>query len=123
MKYKTTEAHFDWEKVGFGGFTGDMCRQKWQKVSCEVQTHHKYQIRKCQAGSVMTSLDVFQVRKYRTMTELIVDAIEFVKNPYKGKKLKVRSTQTKPDPTCGVSVGLMTSSSVSRLTRTSRRSL
>lgn len=23
------------------------------------------------------------------MTELIVDAIEFVKNPYKGKKLKV----------------------------------
>ncbi|KAG7234856.1 hypothetical protein INR49_003697 [Caranx melampygus] len=31
---------------------GDMCRQKWQKVSTEV-------------------------RKYRTMTELIVDAIEF----------------------------------------------
>ncbi|KAM7379904.1 hypothetical protein PAMP_005412 [Pampus punctatissimus] len=31
---------------------------------------------------------VFEVRKYRTMTELIVDAIEFVKNPYKGKKLK-----------------------------------
>lgn len=24
------------------------------------------------------------------MTELIVDAMEFVKNPYKGKKLKVR---------------------------------
>ncbi|XP_068998380.1 upstream binding transcription factor, like isoform X2 [Embiotoca jacksoni] len=63
MKYKTTESHFDWEKVGFGSFTGDMCRQKWQKVSSEV-------------------------RKYRTMTELIVDAIEFVKNPYKGKKLK-----------------------------------
>ena len=33
---------------------------------------------------------MFQVRKYRTMTELIVDAMEFVKNPYKGKKLKVR---------------------------------
>uniref|UniRef100_A0A669DN85 Upstream binding transcription factor, like n=1 Tax=Oreochromis niloticus TaxID=8128 RepID=A0A669DN85_ORENI len=63
MKYKTTESHFDWEKVCFGGFTGEMCRQKWQKVSSEV-------------------------RKYRTMTELIVDAIEFVKNPYKGKKLK-----------------------------------
>ncbi|KAI2667662.1 Nucleolar transcription factor 1 [Labeo rohita] len=63
MKYKTTESHFDWEKVGFGGFTGDMCKQKWQKVSTEV-------------------------RKYRTMTELIVDAIEYVKNPYKGKKLK-----------------------------------
>ncbi|TRY97661.1 hypothetical protein DNTS_035476 [Danionella cerebrum] len=63
MKYKTTESHFDWEKVGFGGFTGDMCKQKWQKVSTEV-------------------------RKYRTMTELIVDAMEYVKNPYKGKKLK-----------------------------------
>lgn len=25
------------------------------------------------------------------MTELIVDAIEYVKNPYKGKKLKVMS--------------------------------
>ncbi|XP_051944809.1 upstream binding transcription factor, like isoform X2 [Hippocampus zosterae] len=63
MKYKTTESHFDWDKVGFGSFTGEMCRQKWSKVSTEV-------------------------RKYRTMTELILDAIEFVKNPYKGKKLK-----------------------------------
>ncbi|KAI1889254.1 hypothetical protein AGOR_G00177250 [Albula goreensis] len=63
MKYKTTESHFDWEKVCFGSFTGDMCKQKWQKVSNEV-------------------------RKYRTMTELIIDAIEYVKNPYKGKKLK-----------------------------------
>ncbi|XP_068424241.1 upstream binding transcription factor, like isoform X1 [Clinocottus analis] len=63
MKYKTTESHFDWDKVGFGRFSGDVCRHKWQKVSSEV-------------------------RKYRTMTELIVDAVEFVKNPYKGKKLK-----------------------------------
>ncbi|XP_057712581.1 upstream binding transcription factor, like isoform X3 [Corythoichthys intestinalis] len=63
MKYKTTESHFDWDKVGFGSFTGEMCRQKWSKVSTEV-------------------------RKYRTMTELIMDAIEFVKNPYKGKKIK-----------------------------------
>ncbi|XP_036375229.1 upstream binding transcription factor, like isoform X2 [Megalops cyprinoides] len=63
MKYKTTESHFDWEKVGFADFTGDMCKKKWQKVSTEV-------------------------RKYRTMTELIIDAIEYVKNPYKGKKLK-----------------------------------
>ncbi|KAM8850151.1 upstream binding transcription factor, like isoform 3-T3 [Spinachia spinachia] len=63
MKYKTTESHFDWAKVCFGSFTGEMCRQKWQRVSSEV-------------------------RKYRTMTELIVDAMESVKNPYKGKKLK-----------------------------------
>ncbi|XP_031419101.1 upstream binding transcription factor, like isoform X3 [Clupea harengus] len=63
MKYKTTESHFDWEKVAFGAYSGDICKQKWQKLSTEV-------------------------RKYRTMTELIVDAIEYVKNPYKGKKLK-----------------------------------
>lgn len=63
MKYKTTESHFDWSRVSFGRFSPDMCRQKWSKVSAEV-------------------------RKYRTMTELIIDAIEFVKNPYKGKKLK-----------------------------------
>lgn len=41
-------------------------------------------------GCLVEAVFVFQVRKYRTMTELIVDAIEFVKNPYKGKKLKVR---------------------------------
>ncbi|KAL2097713.1 hypothetical protein ACEWY4_006920 [Coilia grayii] len=63
MKYKTTESHFDWEKVAFSSYSGDVCKQKWQKLSSEV-------------------------RKYRTMTELIVDAIEYVKNPYKGKKLK-----------------------------------
>ncbi|XP_063741797.1 upstream binding transcription factor, like isoform X2 [Eleginops maclovinus] len=63
MKYKTTESHFDWDKVRFGVFTGEMCRSKWLKVSTEV-------------------------RKYRTMTEIIVDATDFVKNPYKGKKLK-----------------------------------
>lgn len=37
MKYKTTESHFDWEKVSFGRFTGEMCRLKWQKVSSEVK--------------------------------------------------------------------------------------
>lgn len=30
------------------------------------------------------------------MTELIVDAIEFVKNPYKGKKLKVSGVGPEP---------------------------
>ncbi|XP_072296302.1 upstream binding transcription factor, like isoform X2 [Eucyclogobius newberryi] len=63
MKYKTTESHFDWSRVSFGRFSSDMCKVKWSKVSTEV-------------------------RKFRTMTELLIDAIEFVKNPYKGKKLK-----------------------------------
>ncbi|XP_075878284.1 upstream binding transcription factor, like isoform X1 [Nelusetta ayraudi] len=82
MKYKTTESHFDWDKVCFGRFTGDMCRQKWQRVSCEFRLFLMYD------GCSVEAVFVFQVRKYRTMTELIVDAIEFVKNPYKGKKLK-----------------------------------
>ncbi|KAF3857549.1 hypothetical protein F7725_010750 [Dissostichus mawsoni] len=73
MKYKTTESHFDWEKVGFGLFSGEMCRSKWLKVSTEV-------------------------RKYRTMTEVIVDATEFVRNPYKGKKLKKRAKYAKIHP-------------------------
>lgn len=30
-----------------------------------------------------------QIRKFRTLSELIVDAQDYVKNPYKGKKLKV----------------------------------
>ncbi|XP_072425724.1 upstream binding transcription factor, like isoform X2 [Chiloscyllium punctatum] len=63
MKYKTTESHFNWEKVAFGPFTGEMCRLKWLKLASEI-------------------------RKYRTLSELLADAVEFVKNPYKGKKLK-----------------------------------
>lgn len=30
-----------------------------------------------------------QIRKFRTLTELIVDAQDYIKNPYKGKKIKV----------------------------------
>lgn len=94
MKYKTTESHFDWDKVGFGGFSGDMCRQKWQRVSSEVRLQSRDPVRTRQDRfshrfRIYSFGSVFQVRKYRTMTELIVDAMEFVKNPYKGKKLKV----------------------------------
>uniref|UniRef100_A0A669Q2U1 Nucleolar transcription factor 1 n=3 Tax=Aves TaxID=8782 RepID=A0A669Q2U1_PHACC len=40
-------------------------------------------------GSGLTNLPPYQqVRKFRTLTELIMDAEEHVKNPYKGKKLK-----------------------------------
>ncbi|XP_060637117.2 nucleolar transcription factor 1 isoform X3 [Anolis sagrei] len=62
-KFKTTESHLDWDKVAFKDFSGEMCRLKWIEISTEV-------------------------RKYRTLTELIMDAEEHVKNPYKGKKLK-----------------------------------
>ncbi|XP_070584287.1 nucleolar transcription factor 1 isoform X2 [Erythrolamprus reginae] len=62
-KFKTTESHLDWDKVAFRDFSGDMCKIKWIEISNEV-------------------------RKFRTLTELIMDAEEHVKNPYKGKKLK-----------------------------------
>nr|XP_020654912.1 nucleolar transcription factor 1 isoform X3 [Pogona vitticeps] len=62
-KFKTTESHLDWDKVAFKDFSGDMCKIKWIEISNEV-------------------------RKFRTLTELIMDAEEHVKNPYKGKKLK-----------------------------------
>lgn len=38
-----------------------------------------------------------QVRKFRTLTELILDAQEHVKNPYKGKKLKVSFQEEEHD--------------------------
>ncbi|CAH2302674.1 nucleolar transcription factor 1 isoform X1 [Pelobates cultripes] len=62
-KYKTTESHLDWSKLAFKNYSGPMCRKKWIDISMEV-------------------------RKFRTLTELILDAQEHVKNPYKGKKLK-----------------------------------
>ena len=43
----------------------------------------------CAACSRLWSFVTPQVRKFRTLTELIMDAEEHVKNPYKGKKLKV----------------------------------
>ncbi|XP_056309296.1 nucleolar transcription factor 1 [Danio aesculapii] len=62
-KYKTSESHLDWEKVAFDAYSAEVCKQKWQEVSREI-------------------------RKFRTLTELIVDARDYIKNPYKGKKLK-----------------------------------
>ncbi|KAJ8364447.1 hypothetical protein SKAU_G00132780 [Synaphobranchus kaupii] len=62
-KYKTAESHLDWEKVAFNHYSAEMCKQKWLEVSREV-------------------------RKFRTLSELIVDAQDYIKNPYKGKNLK-----------------------------------
>lgn len=41
------------------------------------------------ALEVLCFLCVSQIRKFRTLTELIVDAQDYIKNPYKGKKIKV----------------------------------
>ncbi|XP_066554718.1 nucleolar transcription factor 1 isoform X2 [Amia ocellicauda] len=62
-KFKTAESHLDWEKVAFNHYSGEMCKLKWLEIS-------------------------HAVRKFRTLSELIIDAQDYVKNPYKGKKLK-----------------------------------
>lgn len=113
-KYKTSESHLDWEKVAFNSFTGEMCKQKWNEVSKVVR--HVSIMLYCGLGycvfenksgfpilvsSICTycilplqcvlccSVSLVQIRKFRTLTELIFDAQDFIKNPYKGKKLKV----------------------------------
>ncbi|XP_036179885.1 upstream-binding factor 1-like protein 1 [Myotis myotis] len=61
--FKTTQSHMDWGKVAFKGYSGEMCKRKWLEISSKI-------------------------RKYRTLTELILEAKELVKNSYKSKKLK-----------------------------------
>ncbi|XP_075702155.1 nucleolar transcription factor 1-B-like [Rhinoderma darwinii] len=63
LKYKSTESHLDWNKLAFKTYTGDMCRQKWKEVTSEV-------------------------RKFRTLTEVIEDAEEQVRHPYNVKQMK-----------------------------------
>uniref|UniRef100_A0A4W6CME3 Upstream binding transcription factor n=1 Tax=Lates calcarifer TaxID=8187 RepID=A0A4W6CME3_LATCA len=61
-KYKTSESHLDWQKVAFNSYT---------------------------AGDIYCLPKVkFSIRKFRTLTELIIDAQDYIKNPYKGKKIK-----------------------------------
>lgn len=40
-KYKTTEAHLDWEKVAFNTYSAEMCKKKWLEVSKEVRAKTK----------------------------------------------------------------------------------
>ncbi|XP_059537157.1 upstream-binding factor 1-like protein 1 [Myotis daubentonii] len=61
--FKTTQSHMDWGKVAFKGYSGEMCKLKWLEISSKI-------------------------RKYRTLTDLVLEAKEHVKNSYKSKKLK-----------------------------------
>ncbi|KAK2502919.1 hypothetical protein MC885_004843 [Smutsia gigantea] len=61
--FKTTQSQMDWEKVAFKDFSGEMCKLKWLEVSNNL-------------------------RKFRTLTELVLEAKKHVKNPYKSKKCK-----------------------------------
>nr|KAF6343847.1 upstream binding transcription factor like 1 [Pipistrellus kuhlii] len=61
--FKIAQAHMDWAKVAFKDFSGEMCKLKWLEISRKI-------------------------RKYRTLTELVLEAKEHVKNSYQSKKLK-----------------------------------
>lgn len=61
--FKTTQSKMDWEKVAFKDFSGETCKLKWLEVS-------------------------YSLRKFRTLTELVLEAKERVQNPYKSKKPK-----------------------------------
>uniref|UniRef100_A0A8C4NHI2 HMG box domain-containing protein n=1 Tax=Eptatretus burgeri TaxID=7764 RepID=A0A8C4NHI2_EPTBU len=63
FRYKTTEHNMDWEKLKIGDFTSQTCRQRWSQLSTKV-------------------------RKFRTLSELLFDAKEYLKNPYKGMKIQ-----------------------------------
>ncbi|XP_075702376.1 nucleolar transcription factor 1-B-like [Rhinoderma darwinii] len=63
---KTTESQLDWNKLAFKTYTGDTCRKTWRKISSEV-------------------------RRYRTLTELLQDAKEHVRDQYKGEQMKLNT--------------------------------
>lgn len=54
--FKKTLEDLDWSKVAFGQFSGEMCRQKWMRIS-------------------------HSLRKFRTLSELVVEASKLVKQP------------------------------------------
>ncbi|XP_012386077.2 upstream-binding factor 1-like protein 1 [Dasypus novemcinctus] len=61
--FKTTQFHLDWEKIAFKDFSGEMCKLKWLEFS-------------------------HNLRKFRTLTELVLEAQELAKYPHKWKKHK-----------------------------------
>ncbi|XP_063816007.1 nucleolar transcription factor 1-B-like [Pseudophryne corroboree] len=63
VSYKVALSRMNWDKLAFKTYTGPMCLQKWNEITNRI-------------------------RRYRTLTELLLDTEEYIKNPYKGKKLK-----------------------------------
>ncbi|XP_041512707.1 upstream-binding factor 1-like protein 1 [Microtus oregoni] len=61
--FKKTLEDLDWNKVAFGQFSGEMCRQKWTKIS------------HC-------------LRKSRTLSELLLEASEHVKQSRRSKAIE-----------------------------------
>ncbi|XP_033640410.1 nucleolar transcription factor 1-like isoform X1 [Asterias rubens] len=60
--YKVCIAKIDWSKVAFGDFSYEVCQKEWDTIQNEI-------------------------RKYRTMAEVITDALQVVQNPFSHRKL------------------------------------
>ncbi|XP_021484026.1 upstream-binding factor 1-like protein 1 [Meriones unguiculatus] len=56
--FKKTQEDINWDKVAFENFSGKMCKQKWMEISQNL-------------------------RKFRTLTELVLEAKELFKKPCK----------------------------------------
>ncbi|KAM9221770.1 upstream-binding factor 1-like protein 1 [Dugong dugon] len=63
QKFKTTQSRMNWEKIAFRDFSGEMCKNKWLEIS-------------------------YNLRKSRTLKELVLEAQEHVKKLSKNKKFK-----------------------------------
>ena len=61
--FKTAQSLMDWEKVAFKAFSGQMCKQKWLEIS-------------------------YNLRKLRTLSELVLEAKENVHSSHKSRKLE-----------------------------------
>uniref|UniRef100_A0A8C6CZQ5 HMG box domain-containing protein n=1 Tax=Moschus moschiferus TaxID=68415 RepID=A0A8C6CZQ5_MOSMO len=61
--FKMTQSVMDWGKVAFKDFSGEMCKLKWLELS-------------------------YNLRKFRTLKELVLEAKENVNNPSKSRKHK-----------------------------------
>lgn len=58
-KYKTQLEKFEWSKLQVGSFSSDDCKKQWLRI-CK------------------------KLRKYKTLSDLVEDSLEYVENPYKG---------------------------------------
>ncbi|XP_028373141.2 upstream-binding factor 1-like protein 1 [Phyllostomus discolor] len=61
--FKATQSQMDWGKVAFKDYSGEMCKLKWLEISNKI-------------------------RKFRTLTEIVLETKEHFKQSYQRKTLK-----------------------------------
>lgn len=62
-KYKTMLEKFEWEKVKMGRFSAEDCKKQWYRVYKKL-------------------------RKFKTLSDLVTDSLDYIENPYKGNVKK-----------------------------------